>query len=305
MTDTPDNKDFWTRASDKGEFPMTLRTGAALGLLLCFFILCYVVTAVTVLVAGRLCEGNPAAGLRIGAMLQDVLLFVVPAVGTALIATRYPAQLLCIMHRPKLLPMMFVLAILLVSVPAQEAVIYWNYHWDWLPETLDRLARAMETEAAATIGVMMDDTSVPGLILNILIVGVAAGFSEELLFRGAFLRILMRSRLNVHVCVWIVAFVFSAMHFQLFGFVPRMLLGAYFGYLLVWTRSLWVPVAAHVLNNTTYVVTAWLQARQGGTSATESVPELWSLPVTVASVVLTAALLYVLWRFCRESADSE
>ena len=42
-----------------------------------------------------------------------------------------------------------------------------------------------------------------------------------------------------------------------------MLLGAYFGYLLIWTGSLWAPVAAHMLNNMMFVLTAWLQVRDG------------------------------------------
>jgi membrane protease YdiL (CAAX protease family) len=48
------------------------------------------------------------------------------------------------------------------------------------------------------------------------------------------------------------------MHFQFFGFIPRMLLGALFGYLYYWTGSLWVSAFAHALNNSMAVITAWL-----------------------------------------------
>ena len=61
--------------------------------------------------------------------------------------------------------------------------------------------------------------------------------------------------------VWIAAFVFSAMHFQFFGFIPRLLLGAFFGYLYIWSGSIWTSVFAHALNNSMVVITAWLVAK--------------------------------------------
>jgi membrane protease YdiL (CAAX protease family) len=54
---------------------------------------------------------------------------------------------------------------------------------------------------------------------------------------------------TMHVTIWTVAVLFSAIHLQFFGFVPRLLLGAWFGYLLWWTGSIWVPVLAHFTNN--------------------------------------------------------
>ena len=83
---------------------------------------------------------------------------------------------------------------------------------------------------------------------------------EEFFFRGALMGIMRRGRANIHVVIWTVAIIFSAIHFQFFGFVPRMLLGAWFGYLLVWTRSLWVPVIAHALNNGAVTVFQWMDS---------------------------------------------
>jgi hypothetical protein len=36
---------------------------------------------------------------------------------------------------------------------------------------------------------------------------------------------------------------------QFYGFIPRMLLGVMFGYLLIWSGSMWIPVLAHFINN--------------------------------------------------------
>lgn len=283
---------------------MNISPGRGILLLICVFIICYMLTAGLMFVLTKLLAGNAAAAVRIGAIAQDVLIFIVPAIAVALISTRRPAQLLCLMHNYNCNWVSFFLvgAIFIVSIPFLEAIIYWNYHWTWLPPELDALARNMEEASAQTIKVLMGNNSVMSLIVNILIIGVAAGFSEEIFFRGALLRLTLKTRVGIHVSIWIVAFIFSAMHFQPFGFVPRMLLGAYFGYLLVWSKSLWLPIIAHVLNNSTYVVTAWCQSQKGGLDAIDTEPTLWSTHYIVLSAVATAALLFMLWRrtrYCR------
>jgi len=77
-----------------------------------------------------------------------------------------------------------------------------------------------------------------------------AGLTEELLFRGAILSAIREKIKNPHVAIWIVAFLFSAIHFQFYGFIPRLILGAFLGYLLFWSRSIWIPILVHFLNNT-------------------------------------------------------
>ncbi len=263
-------------------------------LLFCFFLICYILTAVTSYILGRVMAGRMEAAIRISALIQDILAFIVPAVGTAVFVSRRPADLLCIRRAPGLGMLLLVLVMMFVSVPLQEAICWWNYNIKF-PESmagLESSLRMLEEMASDTMRAMMADTSVSALIINILIIGIAAGVSEELIFRGCFQRLLTTGGVNVHLAIWLVAFFFSALHMQLFGFVPRMLLGAYFGSLLLWSRSLWVPVAAHALNNTVYVISAWLQVRSEGVESVTAEPTLWSFWPTAASLVLTAATLY-------------
>lgn len=277
---------------------LVLTLGQRLILFLCLFLVGYIITLVLSYVLGRILTGNLPAMLRISALAQDVIAFVVPAVATAVFVSRRPAELLCVAGVPTLIPVAVVALITVVSVPAQEAIIYWNYNIS-LPESMSEfasMARKMEDAANSTLRMLISDGSVASVILNILVVGVAAAFAEELLFRGCFQRLLTTGGINPHVAIWVVAFFFSALHFQFFGFVPRMLLGAYFGYLLYWTGNIWVPIIAHFMNNAFYVLAASMQARQGMLS-TE--PSLWNGWTTAASVVLTAGCLVVLYRSLR------
>ncbi len=87
------------------------------------------------------------------------------------------------------------------------------------------------------------------LILNLVVVALTAAIGEELFFRGVLQNILGKKLHNKHVIICTVAILFSAIHLQFYGFIPRMLMGVYFGYLLYFTGSIWAPVLAHFTNN--------------------------------------------------------
>ena len=276
--------------------------GQRLMLLFCFFLICYILTFACAYLIGRLLADNAPAAMRISSLAQDIIAFIVPAVATAVLASRRPAALLCITKAPNMILVGLITVMTFISVPAQEAIIYWNNNIEF-PESMAgfaALARQMEDAAAQTMNVLIGDGSTASLILNILVVGIGAAVAEELLFRGCFQRLLTTGGINGHLAVWIVAFCFSAMHMQLFGFVPRMLLGAYFGYLLLWSRNLWLPVIAHALNNIMFVVTAAYQVRTGSPDALSQEPVLWSVEATAASVVRTAAVIYCIYYICHK-----
>jgi membrane protease YdiL (CAAX protease family) len=70
---------------------------------------------------------------------------------------------------------------------------------------------------------------------------------------------------NVHVGIWVAAILFSAMHMQFYGFLPRMVLGAGLGYMLAWSGSIWLSIIGHFINNAGAVIFIYL-FQQGYTS---------------------------------------
>lgn len=280
---------------------LALTPGLRLTLLLCIFIVCYIIALLTVQLTLHLCAEKTVAGMRISAVIQDVVSFILPAIATAVIVTRRPAELLCL-QRGISSARVYVLipVILLVSIPVQEAVIYWNNNLS-LPASMASLEtslRTMEKASSELMLKMLSDTSVAALIINILVIGVAAGFSEELLFRGCFQRLLTTGGVNRHAAVWTVAAVFSAMHMQFFGFVPRMLLGAWFGYMLLWSGSIWMPMLAHALNNSFFIVTAWYSLRTNPDTPLDDDGILMPAIDILAGAVATAFALAAMRRRC-------
>ena len=202
-------------------------------------------------------DSTPA--MRIASVLQSIFQLILPALLTALLVTRMPADFLRLRSGFSIGMLIWAFVILMLSTPAMNFIINWNNEMS-LPESMSGLEewfRNSEDRAVHSIAVLQGQHNVINLIVSILIMGLLAGFGEELFFRGAFQRLLTTGGVNRHVAVWSVAFVFSAIHFQFYGFVPRLLLGAYLGYLLVWSKSLWLPIAIHALNNTLYVTLHW------------------------------------------------
>lgn len=232
--------------------------------------------------------GVSTPALRIITVLQDLMVFILPAIVTAMMVTRRPDLLLCVGRAPALNPTLIAVCTLLCSIPAMNYVIWLNTNIP-LPSYIYDALMSMEQNAESTIEALMGPHTVPNLIVSVLIVGVLAGVSEEIFFRGGLQRLLVTGGVNHHVAIWATAFFFSLLHMQFFGFVPRMLLGAFFGYLLYWTGSLWVPVLLHAINNSIYVVAGWINY---GTDSPAAVDAIGS-GTDIAYVILSAALTVI------------
>lgn len=230
-----------------------MRLSRRLLLLLCLMLLGVIATSILLLFVP---DGNLFAMLT----MQDILAFILPAVVTMAIIYRRPFHVMGLDRAPSWLAIAIVIVLYVISLPAMNWLVEMNKAMSlpsWMAG-IEQAMRAAEDSAAEVTQEMLNINSVGQLILCVLVVGVMAGLSEEMLFRGAMLRTMQDSRLGKHAVVWITAILFSAFHLQFYGFVPRMLLGVWLGYLFVWTGSLWVPIIAHTLNNSTVVLMSYL-----------------------------------------------
>ena len=140
----------------------------------------------------------------------------------------------------------------------------------------------------------MKADNIGALLINIGLLALLPALSEELSFRGTLQQILG----NKAAAIWVTAFIFSAIHMQFYGFVPRMLMGAMFGYVFVWTGSLWVPILMHFTNNGLAVLTYYLFDECGENSKniadTIGAGDTWWLGVI--SIVITSLGLLIFYR---------
>lgn len=142
------------------------------------------------------------------------------------------------------------LVVVVVFIPFNSQIIEWNTLMKF-PEALSGLEKWMkgkEDQIEEMTKFLTSYQSVGQLLIALFVVVLLPAVGEEALFRGLLQRKLSRV-MNIHVAIWLAAAIFSAIHFQFYGFFPRMLLGALFGYLYYITGNFWVAVLAHFVNN--------------------------------------------------------
>ena len=115
----------------------------------------------------------------------------------------------------------------------------------------------MEHQSELLTEKFLSVSSYSALALNLLVMAAIPALGEELFFRGI-LQTVLGEKLNRHLAVWITAFIFSAIHLQFYGFLPRFLLGAALGYLFLFSGSIWASIVAHFINNALAVLLFFL-----------------------------------------------
>ncbi|MBC7745627.1 MAG: CPBP family intramembrane metalloprotease [Flavobacterium sp.] len=189
---------------------------------------------------------------------------------------------------------LFTIIIMFFSTPLIELSIEINRNMK-LPAILknaEEWMRNQENQMAELTKQLLTMKTVTALMVNLIMIAVIPAIGEELIFRGCFQRIFKDLFKNNHLAVWTTAIIFSAIHMQFFGFIPRMLLGAMFGYLLVWSNTLWLPILAHFVNNAAAVITAYVYQQQGKSLDQLDQPEKSSWFIYVLSLLATAVFLW-------------
>jgi uncharacterized protein len=100
------------------------------------------------------------------------------------------------------------------------------------------------------------------LLANLTIIALLPALGEELIFRGVVQRQLLRRLSDPLIALTLTAAIFSFIHFQFEGFLPRMALGGILGWLYWRTGNFWLPVIAHGFNNGIQVLAQYLYSRQ-------------------------------------------
>lgn len=236
--------------------------------------------------------------IRVMQVFQSVFIFLVPALLCAYLFNEDGCQYLKIKKAVNLKVLIYSIILIVAIQPLISFTGYYNKMMT-LPESLSELEQsmqAMENSAAALLERLMADHSPDVVIANFIVIAVAAGITEEFFFRGSLQQLVKKICHNRHVTVWITAFIFSFIHFQFYGFVPRMLLGALLGYIFLWSGNLWIPVIVHTLNNALSVALYYKFHSTPVYDRLESFGTGDTVWATVASIAVTGVILSLLSR---------
>ena len=214
-------------------------------------------------------HGSQSTGsLKWFQFLQTFATFLMPPILCAWMwdTNHRPSVWLKLNHAPRWQTFLFAVGIMICLLPGINLLADLNSRIE-LPKSLDfieQIFKQQEEAAAALTERFLQADTIGQLLLNIGLMALLPAFAEELTFRGTLQQIVKGEGLRVtgyrtHAAIWITAFVFSAIHMQFYGFIPRMLMGALFGYMLVWTGSLWIPVTMHFTNNALAVIAYYIE----------------------------------------------
>ena len=118
-----------------------------------------------------------------------------------------------------------------------------------IPVALKNWATQMEDQYKKALYAMTQMKSVLDLLFAIIAVAVVPAIVEELFFRASLQKILMDWTGKPYVAIIVTAVIFSAFHFSYFGFLSRMSLGIILGIIYYYTKTIWLPMLMHFINN--------------------------------------------------------
>ncbi|MCD6556480.1 MAG: CPBP family intramembrane metalloprotease [Bacteroidales bacterium] len=234
--------------------------------------------------------------------IQHMGIFVVPPLVAAYVFSKYPISYLSADTKSKFAVYLLATVIIIFAIPFINYTGALNAKMS-LPagfEGFEEKIKAMEESAGKMTEAFLNVKSIGGLFVNLIIVALLPAIGEEFLFRGVLLRLFKEWTKNKHAAILISAFLFSAVHFQFYGFLPRFLLGALFGYLFVWSRNIWVPVTVHFINNGLAVLLYYFMHdtelyEKADTLGTDSL----TMPSVFFSVLIGGIFLYFFYKLTK------
>ncbi len=240
-------------------------------------------------------------------VLYSIGLFLVPAILAGFLIQRNAWNYLRADRFSNYWIIILVIILMVISIPWINYLSFLNEKLS-LPERwgdlMDKI-RQNDENSWALMRAYLQTGNIGGLLINLFIVALIPALGEEFLFRGTVQRIFSEWFRNEHLAVWLAAVLFSLMHYQFLGFIPRIMLGALFGYLFVWTGSIWIAVLAHFINNGLAVLYYYIFDRGRVVTEPDSIGmEQNAALMIIASAVITILMLAAIQQQRKESIYS-
>ncbi len=237
---------------------------------------------------------SSVTNLQIVQICNQILGFMLPPVLYAVLVKEKPFHYLGF---KKLQPWSLLgIAAMFTVIPFIATVTEWNDSivFPQSMKALEEYLRMLNESAVVISEKMMLEGS---LFINILIFGAFAAIGEELLFRSVIQESLVKLSKNPHLSIIATALLFSAIHLDFFGLIPRFVLGLMLGYMFWLSGSILPSMLMHFTNNVTIVVLYFLNNKEIIDIDVENFGHTDSVLVILISLITTAAIFVICNRF--------
>lgn len=287
-------------------FPIFKKTSTAerifilAALLVIGFILSAVVAVIISLTAGRLTELNI---LRISQISSQLLTFVFPPLLYVFLVKAKPMKSLGF-NKSSIYFFIISFVMVYAIMPLNSIFAEWNANLR-LPESMsaiEEMMKSLQEQATRVTETMLNVNNIGGLIINLIMIAGLAAIGEELLFRSLLQPFLIKICKNAHIGIIITSAIFSFIHFEFYGFIPRLVMGMLLGYMFYFSRSIWVPMLMHFANNATAVIIYYLNNKEITDIDVDTFGQTNTLTLTI-SILLMIFLFWVTIRHFKTTED--
>lgn len=197
--------------------------------------------------------------LRFMQISSQIFTFVLPPIVYALLIKENPFKSLGF-NKTTITWLFLGVAMMYAILPLNSVFAEWNANIKF-PDSMtdfERFLQDMQERATEIMERFVNVTSIGDLILNLFMIAGLAALGEELLFRSIIQTSLIKVCKNAHIGIIIASAIFSIIHMEFYGLLPRFVLGMLLGYMYYYSRSIWIPIAMHFANNGTIVFLYYL-----------------------------------------------
>ncbi len=178
----------------------------------------------------------------------------------------------------------------LVALPLVNWLGEVNRHVQF-PASLEKWLKAKEEGAQQTIKGILGQGGIKNLLLNIVFIAGFAAVGEELLFRGVIQRLLIKMFKSPWAGIIVTAILFSALHMQFYGFLPRFILGILLGVIYWYSGSIWAAILAHFAYDALLIVAAYFNPAL----MNEDAMAAKTTGLALAGIISAALVVAVIW----------
>jgi uncharacterized protein len=233
-------------------------------------------------------------------LLQFLGLFLIPSLLFAYFSDPQPFKYLGLRQPRKELYWLLAIIAMFVAIPLVEYIGMLNQKMNFGADT-QKWMKGMEEEAAKQIQFMLSKHTIGELLTNLVFISLFAGIGEEIFFRGILQRTFIRAFKNPWMGIVFTAAIFSAFHFQFFGFFPRLALGIVLGAIYWYSGSLWAAIIAHFVYDGFIIVLAYFNPSLIKNPDQSIMSPNAMLPMAIVSLVLT---IFLFWQMKKNSSAS-
>lgn len=239
-------------------------------------------------------SSNTAEGLmsiRIMQSFQTIGMFVFPAIVIGFLTSKSLSSFLGFRGFSKEILFLSIL-MMIIFIPGINLIASLNSEIPVPQWMID-----MEKNIESLVKTLLQTEKPSILFLNLIVVAVLPAVGEELFFRGVLQKYLCKITKSTLAGIVITSLFFSAIHIQFLGFIPRFALGMVFGYLYVWSGSIWIPIVVHFVNNSLAVIVYFFIGKGIVPEETETIgniSDLWQLGLL--SLILSSIIIWLIWK---------